>query len=378
MRPDAILQQTSDYDTPAKTGHNPGQYGSLRARYPVFLLVLLLCFTPVFAEGEVEELPPATAQAIHAAGMHDLRGSYRVEACRRLGATPSECERALRHFAGEPPPVFPPPVHNLALSYRIVFVPGFYSECLDPYLRPFEDVMQDLQAQGFKTDYFNVAGRGTVSENAAQLAQQFYAAQEEQRSIIVFAYSKGLIDTLEMLLRYPDVADKVTAVVSVAGAAKGSPLADQVHTLYRNVANWVPLPGCTSGSGIEIDDLRQSVRQQWWNAHGAAITVPLFALVAAPRPEQISTLTWATYQQLALTDPHNDGYLLWQDQIPPGSSLLGFVNADHWTVAVPVEAQLPWLSFIFGDEAPRTVMIQSAITLVAQTLVSKEEVHDQR
>ena len=33
----------------------------------------------------------------------------------------------------------------------------------------------------------------------------------------------------------------------------------------------------------------------------------------------------------------NDGQLLFIDQLIPGSALLGYVNADHWTVAIPVE-----------------------------------------
>ena len=36
-------------------------------------------------------------------------------------------------------------------------------------------------------------------------------------------------------------------------------------------------------------------------------------------------------------DPLNDGQLLFIDQLIPGSALLGYVNADHWTVAIPVE-----------------------------------------
>lgn len=360
----------------AEASHTSPLSRKTRASLTVCFMMLLLCCAPLSAASAVsdlEVLPPATAQAVHAAGVRDLRGSYRAEACRRLGSLPSACNRALRQFAGEPSPVALPPVHYLTQHYRIVFVPGFYSECFEPYLRPFADVMQDLQKDGFRTDYFDVYGRGTVSQNAARLAQQFYDAADDPRSTIVFAYSKGLVDTLEMLLRYPDLAGNVAAVVSVAGAAKGSPLADQLHTLYQTLGVWLPLPGCAAGNGIEINDLRQSVRQQWWKAHGAALTVPLYALVAAPQPERISTATWATHQQLALTDPHNDGYLLWQDQIPPASRLLGFVNADHWTIAVPVDAQLPLLSFFFRDETPRTVIIQSAITLVAQTLNADAE-----
>jgi len=336
----------------------------------LFLLWFLLHCLPVCAGGDFDLPPSTTADTPPGVAAHDLRGSYRLEVCGQLDAVPSVCDEVLRHFAGETPPLVLPPVKDLAQRYRIVFVPGLFSECFEPLVRPFEDVMEALRAEGFHTDYFGVSGRGTVSDNAARLALQFFDTPDDTRKLIVFAYSKGLIDTLEMLLDYPATGENIAAVVSMAGAANGSPLADQLNTLYLRLGAWFPLPGCAAGSGMEIRDLSHTVRRQWWQAHRSALTVPLYALVAAPRPEQVSTATWLSYQQLARTDPFNDGKLLWEDQVPPGSRLLGFVNADHWTIAVPVASQLPWLSFMFRDDVPRTVLVESAIKLVAQTLAA--------
>ena len=43
------------------------------------------------------------------------------------------------------------------------------------------------------------------------------------------------------------------------------------------------------------------------------------------------------YDLLKAIDPRNDGLLLFSDQVIPGSILLGYVNADHWEVVLPLE-----------------------------------------
>ena len=160
-------------------------------------------------------------------------------------------------------------------------------------------------------------------------------------------------------------------VVAVAGAANGSPLADDVQAAYRDYGATFPLSGCAAGTGEEVSELRRDVRLEWWRQHGEAVTVPVFALVAAPRPDHVSLATRATYRWLAQIDPRNDGRLLWHDQIPPRSYLLGYANADHSSIAVPVAQAFPSVAFLFRDDVPRTALIEAAIEVVAGTLASR-------
>jgi len=251
-------------------------------------------------------------------------------------------------------------------------VPGLFNECFEDLARPFADVQADLEAGGFTVDYFAVAGRGSVAQNAARLAGHFIGLPEDDRPLIVFAYSKGLVDLLDFMVRYPDLARPIAAVVSVAGASNGSPLADRMHAIYRSLGAKFPLPGCARGTGEEIVDLRPDTRIAWWQDHGESLTVPIFTLVAAPQPDRVSPATRATYNELAKIDPRNDGKLLWQDQIPPRSHLLGYVNADHWSIAVPVLKEAPKASFLFRDTAPRTALAEAAIEVVAATLAARQ------
>jgi hypothetical protein len=324
--------------------------------------------TPVETAAPLDTQPPATLVAVRDAGVRDLRGTFRAATCTRLPAGGPRCDEVLLKLAGEAPAEPLPRADDLARRYRLAFVPGLFNECFEDLARPFSDVQADLEARGFTVDYFAVAGRGSVAQNAAQLAGHFARLPGDDRPLIVFAYSKGFVDLLEFIVRYPDVARPIAAVVSVAGASSGSPLADRMHAIYRSLGAKFPLPGCARGTGEEILDLRPDTRIAWWQEHGESVTVPIFTLVAAPQPDRVSPATRATYNELAKIDPRNDGKLLWQDQIPPRSHLLGYVNADHWSIAVPVLREAPKASFLFRDTTPRTALAEAVIDVVAATL----------
>ena len=318
----------------------------------------------------VDNVTPTTLVAARDAGVHDLRGAYRSAVCSRL-PTAAACDDALQRLAGEPAAAASSSADDLAKRYRIAFVPGIFSECFERFARPFADVERNLAASGFTVNYIGVPGRGSSAQNAVRLAEYFRGLDGDPRPVILFAYSKGLVDSLEFMVGFPDDARRIAAVVAVAGAANGSPLADQLSGVYRTWGASFPLPGCAEGSGEEIDDLRPDIRMAWWQKHGDELTIPIFALVAAPSPDRVSPATRATYRQLAKADPRNDGKLLWRDQIPPRSYLLGYANADHWVIAVPVATELPRISFLFRDDAPRTAYVEGAIEVVARTLAER-------
>ena len=330
-------------------------------------VVLAGCASKPVAPG-LETAPPAVLVTIADAGVRDLRGSFRAATCDRLPADAPACDDVLLRVPGETAASASSPAPDLPQRYRIAFVPGFLSECFDRYAQPFADAQRALKAEGFKVDYFRVPGRGTSAENAQKLAEHFASLDGDPRPIILFAYSKGLPDALEFVVRHPAAARRIAAIVSVAGAVNGSPLADDLGSAYREMASGFPLPGCAPGSGEEIHDLRRDVRLEWWRINRPAVNVPVFALVAAPRPDRVSPATRLSYDRLARLDPRNDGKLLAQDQIVAGGYLLGFANADHWAVAVPLEEALPSWSLLYRDNVPRPALVRGAIDVVAQTL----------
>jgi len=337
--------------------------------------LLAACFAPVLAacaaqplERFSEDSPPVVLATLNDAGVRDLRAAYRGAVCARLPQGAPHCEDVLLRLPGEGEAGALPSPQDPAARYRIAFVSGLFSECFERLVRAFSDAQRELQAEGFAADYIRVSGRGTAVANADRIAEQIDAPAGDARPIIPFAYSKGLTDTLEFLLRHPAKAGRIAAIVSVAGAVNGSPLADRMREAYRGLGAAFPFPDCAAGNGDEIEDLRRDVRLDWWLRNRSAVTVPVFTLVAAPRPDRVSPGTRASYKLLSQIDPRNDGKLIWSDQIVAGSFLLGYANADHWAVAIPVAEQLPALSFAFRDDVPRPALVRAAIEVVAATL----------
>src|SRR5262249_31626745 len=160
-------------------------------------------------------------------------------------------------------------------------------------------------------------------------------------------------DFLEMLLRYPLTSGRIAAIVTIAGAANGTPIADELYEIYRDWLAGLPIPGCDRGTGEEVRDLRRDVRLEWWAQHRSAITVHIFSIGAVPNPDRISQILNHPNETLAVIDPRNDGLFLWYDTIVTRGFLLGYVNADHLPIAVPASQHPPPFSFLFKDDVPR-------------------------
>lgn len=313
--------------------------------------------------------PPVLMTTPAEAGIVDLRGPYRAALCRRLPIDGPRCDDVLLRLPGESAPAFDARSRAALRRYRVAFVPGLFAECLQALARPFADVIPDLSRAGVDARYFGVAGRGSTATNSARLATEIAALPDDGRPLIVFAYSKGLPDLLELVVRRPDSAARIAAIVSLAGAANGSLLADRHLTVYRRWLSGLPLVSCGAGSGDEIGDLRRDVRLEWWRRHRAAISVPIFLLVTTPLRDHVSPPLLMTYRELARTEPRNDGMLFWYDQLVSGARLLGYVNADHWGIAMPLSRELRAMDFLFYDDAvPRTSLVEAAIEVVDEAL----------
>jgi hypothetical protein len=215
----------------------------------VAALALAACASPPLYTAST---PPMVLTTSAAAGVHDMRGEYREAFCRRLDPTGRPCEDMLLRLPGERAPAtasIPIPMAELARRYRVVFVAGFMAECISLIITPFSDVVAALSAAGVEARILKVGGRGTAAENAAQLAGQLDALPADPRPFVVVGYSKGLADVLELVVSRPEAAARIAAVVSVAGAANGSPLADQFHAAYRLWLARMPLVVCARGTG---------------------------------------------------------------------------------------------------------------------------------
>jgi hypothetical protein len=79
-----------------------------------------------------------------------------------------------------------------------------------------------------------------------------------------------------------------------------------------------------------------------------------------------------SYDELAEIDPRNDSQMLFYDQIIAGSVLLGFVNADHWAVALPISRERPATAatVINRNEFPREILLEAIVRHIEEQLMA--------
>jgi hypothetical protein len=94
-----------------------------------------------------------------------------------------------------------------------------------------------------------------------------------------------------------------------------------------------------------------------------------------PQPERISSLLTSSYDKLARIDARNDSQVIFYDQVVPGSTLLGYLNADHWAVAVPINRTHPAIAslFVTQNAYPREALLEAVLRFVEEDLASRPQ-----
>ena len=255
-------------------------------------------------------------------------------------------------------------------NFRVVIVPGLLAECVSEVTTAFGDARKELEEAGYKTNYIQTEGRRGSARNA-EIIRDAVMAMPAERKVIFVTHSKGTVDTLEALAAYPSVAERTAAIISFSGAVNGSPLADLFPDFILRLAHQIPLSSCARGEGIEaVESLRPSVRLSWLATHQLPRNIRYYSLAAFATRENTSRMLRPFYDVLAKTNPLNDGQVMASDAIIPGSVLLGYPNADHWAVAMPVDARKsPMLAALVDkNDYPRAVLAEAAIRFAEEDM----------
>jgi hypothetical protein len=340
------------------------------------------CVGPVNHEMTTDS-PAAVLYALGTPPVIDGRARFREIFCGLLDEEPEvagvhgACDDFLLRLNDEPlPDENPRPVPNLSTRYRVMVVPGFLNECFASIALPFENTIASLNKRGIIIDEIMVSGRSSSDANAVYLAETINnLALVDDEKLLLIGHSKGAVDILHCLAKFPPAARRVAAVISVAGAINGSPLAAKRKTIYSGMVwKWLPAE-CDTGDDGALNSLRPAIRLNWMTANPLPRSVRYFSLAAFTKREHINTLLKIGYDRLQILSPRNDGLLLSTDQLIPGGTLLGYANADHWSVALPLENK----NFLISETIrapqpfPRSVLMQALLLYVTEALESNPE-----
>jgi hypothetical protein len=237
--------------------------------------------------------------------------------------------------------------------------------------KPYQDAAARLEKLGYRIDTIVVSGRSSSSYNATMIAKTVdgFELRATER-LILLGYSKGATDILHFLVDYPEIAKKVTAVLSVAGVINGTPLADKFAETYANWFKKTFIKACEPGDGGVLESLKRSVQFPWLAANPLPQNVQYYSIVAFTKRENVQPGLLLTYDYLRNIDPRNDGQVIFYDQAIPSASLLGYINLDHWAIAVPVKETMVLASWAAASNHPhvRALLFEAMILFLVEKL----------
>jgi hypothetical protein len=318
-------------------------------------------------------------------GGTDGRASFRRRFCAALeregvgAAAPADCDAMLVRLPDEPPDEPPegpadarptPTSRPADPTLRVLFVPGLASDCAGQAALIDGELRATVERLGHAFRVLPVSGLSSDAANARRLRDATLAATPGAERAVILTHSKGTVDVLRMLVDHPGTQARIAAVVSLAGAVGGSPLARIASDDALAVAAWSPGHDCDAGDLGALASLVPEHRQRWLAEHRLPAGIRYYSLVALPDPGRISPGLRPGHRLLSAIDPRNDGNVLFTDQVIPGATLLGYLNADHWAIATDLGASPnPLVRAVAGAYPfPRRAMVEAVLRTVEDDL----------
>jgi predicted small lipoprotein YifL len=324
------------------------------------------------------DTPPLVLVSAAQAGVQDQRARFREIYCavldaRRDAPDHRPCEDALNRIGSEPAGTGRP-VDLGPSKRRLVgaLVAGIGYECFQQWLQPPGTSAQHVRQFGYDLALLPVDALSSSGHNARQIRDAIMAMPLEPGAprLVLLGYSKGAPDILEAVVTYPEIRGRIAAVVSTAGAVGGSALADDSEQYQADMLRHFPGATCGSGDGGGVASLRTGTRRAWMASHPLPRDVRFYSLATLPKPERISSILTGSYDKLARIDARNDSQVIFYDQVIPGSTLVGYLNADHWALAVPIARTRNTLGslLVTQNAYPREALLEALLRFVEEDL----------
>jgi len=251
-------------------------------------------------------------------------------------------------------------------------VAGIGYSCFAKWLDPPGTVAAHLRKYEYDQFLIEVDALSGIEKNARQIRDAILAIPKESGPprLVLVGYSKGMPDILEAVVRYPEIHDRIAAILSAAGAVGGSALANDAEQEKAEFLQHWPGAVCNEGDGGAVVSLRPDVRTAWMTQNLLPPGLHYYSLVTLPTPDRVSRIIKKSYRKLGEIDWRNDSQVIYYDQIIPGSTLLGLLNADHWAIAVPLNRSHSIISrsMVDQNDYPREALLEAALRFIEEDL----------
>lgn len=331
------------------------------------------------------ETPPLMLAPASAVGVTDQRARFREIFCAATDAHGEQfedhrpCDEALVRLGGEPQPTGRPvDLGRSGSGLTFALVPGLGWSCFEDFILPSElAAINHIEALGYRFTTIEVDPLSSSTHNASRIRDALLAMTDLQdgEKLVLIGYSKGVPDILETLVLYPETVDRVAAVVGIAGAVGGSPLADGASDSLLDTFSSLLGDDCPVGDGGAIESLRTSTRKNWLAEHTLPDAVKYYSVITFPDRDHVSRGLVSSYDKLSQIDPRNDTQVIFYDQMIPGSTLLGYLQADHWAVLLPIDRSHETLAktFFNQNDFPREILFETIMRHVEEDLMQADQ-----
>ena len=127
-------------------------------------------------------------------------------------------------------------VNNKAVENdSFIFVKGYHNEKIENYFKEHKSILKEWGYKKITT--ISPQSEQSITSNAEVLAE---VLRKHKSGFAIIAHSKGGLEALVALLKYPELIQKVTKMILVQSPLKGSPFAD-AYWKKSDIDNfWVP------------------------------------------------------------------------------------------------------------------------------------------